>query len=134
MSDEYPDPGLQNALGYARHRAVVDAAESGLDCVVDRGPISTIVYSKVYDRELPPHAWEMLQQMDPVILYFTCAPAELAIRHTEDLPFENIIDTYDDVLSCIHDDHMVFRIDTSTAVVSMLEKFSAEIAAGETRI
>lgn len=131
LTDVFPELDDQNMIGHIRHRVVMDCADAGMDFVTDRGPLSSIVYSRVFNREVPEYAWDMLTRMDPVILYFMCDPDELRIRHPEEMPYESITDTYASVLTEIDDDYEIFVFDTSTNVLDELDRVSADIATGE---
>ena len=68
---------------------LVQLDEQHVDVVVDRGPISSIVYSRVFQRGRPDHAHDVLDSLDPHVIYLRCDPRELEIRY-DDEKFDNI--------------------------------------------
>lgn len=96
--------------------------DQGYDMVVDRGSTSSIVYSRVYDRPRPDHAWETLEELDPVIVHLTCDPDELIIRHQDELvdpeQLREVATTYEELMNSLSKDgYDVRRIDTTTGMM-----------------
>jgi thymidylate kinase len=107
-----------------------DLYDQGTDLVVDRGSTSSIVYSRVFDRGKPEHAWETLNHVEPVVFYLRCNPDELAVRYgnNDELfspdEIRAVAATYDDVMSEVQDSTPVdvVEIDTTVSVTEKLEK------------
>lgn len=90
--------------------------EQDVDLVIDRGPVSSIVYSRLFDRDSPTHAWDALLELDPHIIYLRCEPEELSIRY-EDEKFTDVASIarmYDTVMEELRDaDFDVVTVETS---------------------
>lgn len=121
---------------------VRDLAEQGIDLVIDRGSVSSIVYSRKFDRGEPEHAWKTLEAVEPTIVYLRCEPKELAIRYgnndeifTADEVAE-LAEAYDEVMAEVDEetDAQVITFDTSTGVPSEIaERMDAELYGGNSQ-
>lgn len=104
--------------------AIRDLDDQGVDLVIDRGSTSSIVYSRVFGRGVPTHAWDALDAIEPEILYLRCDAEELAIRYgNHDALFDRdeiveIAETYDSVMQEVHAETgaTVHEVDTTVDV------------------
>lgn len=114
----------------ARRAITSSLLDQGLSLVIDRSPVSSIVYSQVYDRERPDAAWHWIEKYDPVIVYLYCDPQELVLRHQDEMhdDLALIASVYDDVVTRLSSEHRVVDIDTSTgATKRLLDEFDDEV-------
>lgn len=105
------------------NRTIAQFDDADVDMVVDRGPVSSIVYSDVFDRGEPDHAHEILDRLDPLIIYLRCEPRELAIRY-DDEKFDNvaeIAEAYEGHMESLSDTYDVVTIDTSSGAPDKIE-------------
>lgn len=106
-----------------------DLDDQDVDLVIDRGPTSSIVYSSVFNRPEPEHAWNTIRAVEPVIVYLRCDAHELAVRYDDEL-FDSdqiaaIASEYDDFMGSI--DLKVYEIDTTAGAVEHLQDAVFEI-------
>ena len=105
------------------NQTLVQLDEQGVDVVVDRGPVSSIVYSHLFDRDRPVHAWNALRDLDPYIVYLRCDPRELEIRY-EDEKFDDvgaIAQKYDEVMQNLRGEYEMVTVDTSSGAPNVLD-------------
>jgi len=117
--------------------AVRDLYDQGINLVVDRGSVSSIVYSRVFKRDHPGHAWDTLEHCEPTIVYLRCDVEELAVRYGNndelynDTEIAAIAQEYDNVMSDLNDQEGygdVITIDTTSGALEVLRDVSADIA------
>lgn len=109
--------------------AIRDLYDQDVELVIDRGSTSSIVYSRVFGRENPKHAWKTIRHVEPVIVYLRCDPDELAVRYGNNDEIFNadeireIAEVYDEVMSDVQEntDATVAEIDTTVPVTDRLQ-------------
>lgn len=106
-----------------------DLDAQGVDFVVDRGSVSSIVYSRVFDRGEAEHAWETLRQVKPKIVYLRVDPDELVTRYSDHLyddeTLREIAETFTDVMDevAIDTEANVYTVDTTVGVMDEVKGF-----------
>lgn len=117
--------------------ALRDLHDQGCDLVIDRGSVSSIVYSRVFDRPEPEHAWKTLEHVNPTIVYLACDPKELGIRYEDEIletsEVRKLAEVYDDVMEIVDNETgaTVHRIDTSAGVPNKLRDIEYAYVNGE---
>lgn len=117
----------------ARFEMVENLDDEGIDMVVDRSPLSSIVYGEIHGRATPdiPRADDLLQDIDANLVYFHCDPMELSIRYDDDLQddiaeiasvFNNVVEDYRD-----HFAH-VYEVDTTTGAMNVMQQLVDEVS------
>lgn len=118
--------------------AIRDLNEQGVDLVIDRGSVSSIVYSRLFDRDKPVHAWQTLNYVEPEIVYLRCDPDELAIRYGNndelfsDDEVREIAIAYDETMVEVDSETPanVQTFDTTSGVTDELADFAIDVVHG----
>lgn len=116
-----------------------DLYDQDVDLVVDRGSVSSIVYSSVFGRDQPKHAWKTLKHVEPTIIYLRCDPDELAIRYgnTDEIfdveEVRKVAEVYDNVMTNLeHEDFVDIRtIDTTAGAPSKITEIASGVIHGD---
>lgn len=112
--------------------AIRDLHAQGVDVVVDRGSVSSIVYSRIFDRGEPDHAWETLTKVAPKIIYLRCDPQELGARYEDELwePDEimDIASEYDAVMDMVskRTEANVKTVDVTSGAPDQIDRFLSD--------
>lgn len=107
--------------------AVRDLNAQGVKLVIDRGSVSSIVYSRIFGRPRPDHAWATIEEVEPFILYLRCDAEELKVRYEDEIfgsdRVAKIARTYDDVMAEIDEETnaVVSVIDTTTGAIGAVD-------------
>lgn len=132
-----PELDLNTTLDGIEERAATRAEmlvhldRQGVNMVVDRSPLSSFVYSSVYERGTNlSHARAALREIDGILVYLSCDPTELAIRYDDELHEDvaEIAEMYEEVVN--NEPHLfdrVFRFDTSTGLDDFVRETASEV-------
>lgn len=102
--------------------------DQDIPVVVDRGPASTIVYSKINNREAKysSHAEEVIGSIEPTIIFLSCDADELIARYDDELwskrELTEIVNEYDEVMKDLSTMANVVEIDTTTGAYEAIKE------------
>lgn len=111
--------------------------DAEVDLVVDRGPVSSLVYSEVFERDpTVSGALETIHHVNPVIVWLDVDPGELVMRYEDELfgkrELHELVDTYRGTMEMLDEDEQieVHRVDTTGGYATFLGDLVAEVQTG----